>query len=178
MKTIDFLCENFIHLPAAIGKKQKWQKKMERLTKSEIVCIINELGRIVENSSTNNCYDAIVDFFKRTSFLYDHREEIESLPIRGHKFLHVKNSTRIDAEDKREKFFCELEKLGRNLHGHNRTRRGEEVTKEKIFFGDYAFSIARCETFTHDKNLQTRIRNEIITFLWFSKSSLKTDWLK
>ena len=148
------------------------------ITKSDVKGIVRTLKRIVESSSTSNCYDKIVEFFKWTSILYDHREEIESLPIRGHKFLHVKSDTRIDSEDKREKFFCELEKIGRNLHGHNRTRPGEDVTKEKIFFGDCSFSIARCETFEHDKDLQNKVRNEIIVFLWLNKDSLKADWLK
>lgn len=151
--------------------------KSEKFDKNDVERIVRTINSTVESCSNDNCYDQVLQFFMLTSLLQEHKDDIEKLPIKGHRFLYIKTDTRKNAEEQREKFFTELEKLGRNSH-HNKSRLGEPITKEKIFFGDCTFSIARCETFRHDMELQDKIRTEIMAFLWLHKHSLEVDWLR
>ena len=154
--------------------------KEMRITKNDVVTIARGLNSIIEGCCTNNCYDRALNFFAYTSYIQDHKEDIENLPIRGKKIWRKKTQKREIAEHEREKFFIEIERAGRNLSGHNKTMPGEDVTKEKIFFGcSPELSIARWEStaYINDKASQEKVRQEIVNFIWGFYHSFRTDWL-
>ena len=154
--------------------------KEVRITKNDVITLTEGLNYIIEGCSTNNCYDRALNFFAYTSYIQDHKQDIENLPIKGKKFWRKKTQKRKIAEHEREKFFIEIEKAGRDLSGHNKTMPGEDVTKEKIFFGcSPELSIARWEsaTYLNDKLAQEQVKRQIISYLWSFYNSFRTDWL-
>ncbi len=151
-----------------------------KFTKSDVVSIIKELNFIIERCCTDNCYDRILEFFAYTSYIQDRKEDIKKLPIKGQRFWRKKTQKREFAEHEREKFFIEIERAGRDLSGHNKTMPGEDVTKEKIFFGcDPELSIARWESTIHfnDEAAREKVKHEIVAFIWSFYNLFKTDWL-
>ena len=163
---------------------------MEKLSKNELVAQVKNLNVIIENINTENCYDEIVKFFTITSVIQDRTQEIkEFLPtVKGIQFCGWRSAQRkkskarrLEAEKGCKNFMYEISKAGRNLYGYNRTKPGEDVTKDKIFFGNIGglitLSVKELEKHTNDVYVQENIRNQITEFVKSYKNSFNTDWL-
>lgn len=163
---------------------------MKLFSKNEFVTDVMNLNQIIDHINEENCYDKVVEFFTITSYLQDHAREIEELlpPVRGFKFCGIKSFYRKECEFKRAKaelglkvFMQELNKAGRDMHGHNRTENGEEVSKDNLYFGDVAgiwtFTVAEFERVKNDTYVQENIRNQITNFVRSYKGSFDVDWV-
>lgn len=164
---------------------------MKLFTKNEFVTEVMNLNQIINHINEENCYDKIVEFFTITSYLQDHAGEIEELllpPVRGFKFCGFKSSYRKETEFKRakakvglNKFLSELRKSGRDLYGHNRTKHGEAVSKDNIYFGDIAgintLTVAKFERVKNDAYVQENIRAQITRFVKSYQNSFNLDWV-
>lgn len=163
---------------------------MKVFSKNEFVTDVMNLNQIINHINEENCYDKVVEFFTITSYLQDHASEIEELlpPVRGFKFCGIKSSYRKECEFKRAKaelglkvFLSELKKAGRDLYGHNRTKHGEKITKNNLYFGDVAgiftLTVAKFEECKNDLYVQENIRNQITNFVRSYKGSFDVDWV-
>ena len=132
---------------------------MEKQALKEICSQIREL---IKQTNNENVYDNIITFFNLTSPLYDCRDDIEALPIAQQKptsfmrFFNRKKAEKIDEsvrdQEEEKSLLCKaISNSGRWLAGHNRTNKGEEVTKDKVYFGGIQnlgeFPIAKWEEF-------------------------------
>lgn len=163
---------------------------MEKLSKNELVAQVKNLNVIIEHINTENCYDEIVKFFTITSVIQDRTQEIkEFLPtVKGIKFCGWRSTQRKKSEARRfeaekscKNFIYEINKAGRSLYGYNRTKPGEDVTKDNIFFGNIegiiTLSVKELEKQPNDAYVQKHIRNQITEFVKSYKNSFNTDWL-
>ena len=163
---------------------------MEKLSKNELVAQVKNLNVIIEHINTENCYDEIVKFFTITSVIQDRTQEIKEFlpPIEGIKFWMWKGNRRKRSEAKRaqaekalQRFISEISKSGRSLYGYNRTKPGEDITKDNIFFGNIeginTLSVKELEKHPNDAYVQKHIRNQITEFVKSYKNSFNTDWL-
>ena len=177
---------------------------MERITKQSLISLVWDLNGIINNINYENCYDRVVQFFGLTSTLEDNLSEIGKLPIKcihihrlagfvifGFKSKARKKSeeARRGAEEKnkriesqRDFFFKEVRKAGRDLCGRNRTKPGEQVTKHNVYFGNtggiWTFPVAKFEELKDDDYVQSKIRQQIVSFVQGYKDSFKLDWLR
>lgn len=164
---------------------------MGNLTKRELLSHVIKLHVIIELINTENCYDKIVKFFQITSELQDRSEEIMKLlpPIEGINFCGWKSAKRKQSENSRMRarikldgLLREINKAGRDSFGHNRTKPGEDVTKDNIYFGDVwgigTFSIRTFEEeCKKDTFVQTHIRNQITRFVKSYEDIFNANWL-
>ena len=164
---------------------------MKLFSKNQFVAEVKNLNQIINHINEENCYDKVVEFFTITSYLQDHAREIEEfLPtVRGFKFCGIKSSYRKECELKRAKaklglnvFMRELNKAGRVKDGHNRTERGETVSKDNVWFGNVAgiwsFTVAEFENKSkNDAYVQENIRAQITEFVKSYEGSFNLDWL-
>lgn len=163
---------------------------MKLFSKNQFVAEVMNLNQIINHINEENCYDKVVEFFTITSYLQDHAREIEELlpPVRGFNFCGIKSLYRKECEFKRNKaelglkvFMSELNKAGRDMYGHNRTERGETVSKDNIYFGDVAgiwtFTVAKFENLKNDAYVQENIRAQITGFVKSYEGSFNVDWV-
>ncbi|MBQ5945411.1 hypothetical protein IJL65_03295 [bacterium] len=154
----------------------------KHVSKEGIITLVRELNAIIREINYNNCYDYVVEFFKRTSLFDDYWAEIKDLPLKGTKVFGIKSKARKKAEADCAFFFKEVHKAGRDLCGHNRTNPGEEVTKENVYFGDvwglHTHTIAQFERAKDDPNVREAIPRQIVDFVQSYKNSFKVDWLR
>ncbi len=151
------------------------------ITKQSLISLVRDLNGIINNINYENCYDRVIQFFNLTSKLDDRWIEISQLPLKGWKFWSFKSKDRKQAEADRAFFFKEVKKAGRCPHGINRTERGEEVTKDNVYFGDifgiFTRTVATFEAF-EGSFVQEKIRQQIVSFVQSYKDSFKLDWLR
>lgn len=164
---------------------------MKSLSKNELIAEVMNLNATIEFINEGNCYDQVISFFRITSYLQDHSKEILNLlpQIEGHKLCGIKSHRRRLSEIKRaqakkelKKFLKEINKAGRNLNGHNRTKPGEKVTKDNVYFGDisgsWLFPISKFENeCKKNEFVQNRIRKQITSFVKSYKNIFNTEWL-
>ena len=164
-------------------------KKM--ITKEQIIAGVQNLNAVIATANLDNCYEKILQFFRITSTLQDHSGEFERFlpPIEGIKFCGWRSTQRKKSETKRaqaekalQRFISEISKSGRNLYGYNRTKPGENVTKDKIFFGNtggiITLTVEEFEKCPNDVYVQEHIRNQIVDFMKSYKASFNTEWLQ
>ena len=127
-------------------------------------------------------YDKVVEFFTITSSLQDRSEEIRNLPLKGLKVWGRRSEQRREAEIQLEKFLEQVCRAGRCPYGYNRTKTGETVTKDNLYFGDvhgiYTFTVRKFENeCKNDAYVQKHIRDQITGFVKSYSQSFNTDWL-
>ena len=155
---------------------------MEKITKQSLISLVKDLNGIIRDTRYENCYTRVVQFFNLTSKLDDRWIEISELPLKGWKFWGFKSKDRKQAEADRAFFFKEVKKAGRCPYGINRTKRGEEVTKDNVYFGDihgiWTDTVAKFEAL-ENPSIQEVIRWQIVEFVQSYMSSFNNlDWLK
>ena len=155
---------------------------METISRNQFIAEVQNLKAIVSNISTENCYDKIVEFFTITSHLQDCSNEIKQLPLKGVKILGIRSGQRKTAEVGLGKFLQQVHKAGRCPYGYNRTKSGETVTKDNLFFGNvygiWTCSVRKFENDCRDdEDVQKHIRNQITGFVKSYRNSFNTDWL-
>jgi hypothetical protein len=153
------------------------------------------LNQIIQTINEKNCFEKVVAFFERTSYLYDNIDEIRQIPLKGretrtvwgkikHAFIGKKGEPYRSPEEteslKKQQFFIEeVCKGGRSEFGRNRTKKGEKVTADNVYFGDiyglYTLPVRKWAE-TTDKDAQETIANQIIRFVTSYKNSFKIDW--
>jgi len=118
---------------------------MKLFSKNQLVAEVMNPNQIINHINEENCYDKIVQFFQITSELEDYSDQISKLlpPIEGLVFLGLKSKKRKRSETNRMRteaglkdFLHEINRAGRNHHGHNRTDPGEKVCADKLYFGN------------------------------------------
>lgn len=166
------------------NNKNTKPKDMKTSKKSEgelaLINQVYELNRIIRNANVATCYDTIVEFFALTSKIQDDGVYLQ-LPLKGWSFLGFKSPKRKKAEEKLYKFCVSLERGGRNQYGHNRTSRGEAVTKNNVFFGDIngicTNTVAAFQK-SEDPHVQQEIRTQITHFVESYKGCFSLDWVR
>ena len=153
-----------------------------KITKDQFVLEVQNLKAIVRSISTENCYDKIVEFFTITSHLQDCSNEIRQLPLKGCKVFGIRSKQRKSAEAGLGKFLQQVHKAGRCPSGYNRTKSGEIITKDNLYFGDvygiWTNTVRKFESDCwNDEDVQKHIRNQITGFVQSYKNSFNTDWL-
>ena len=87
------------------------------------------------------------------------------------------------AEIKLDGLLREINKAGRDSFGHNRTKPGEDVTKDNVYFGDVwgigTFSVRTFEEeYKKDTFVQTHIRKQITRFVKSYEDIFNANWLR
>lgn len=152
----------------------------EILTKKTLTLRVQYLDAIIKDVAYDNCYNSILDFFKVTSYLHDRRSQIDSLPLKGWKFLGHVSRSRKKAEEKKNLFIQTLNRAGRDSK-YNHSHFGEEVTKEDIFFGNACGVVnGRISKFesSSKSQIQEVVRPQIIKFVESFKDQFSLDWLR
>ena len=156
-------------------------KEMEKLTKQSLISLVDDLNGIIRSCEYKNCYDKVIQFFNLISKLDDRWAEVREIPLKGWKFWGIKSKGRKQAEADRAFFFKEVRKAGRDPYGINRTKPGEEVTKDNVFFGDiygiWTGPVAKFEA-CEETFVQEKVRQQIVLFVQSYKKSFNVDWLK
>lgn len=107
--------------------------------------ICSQISELIKKTNNENVYDNIITFFNLTSPLYDHRDEIDEIPIAQQnpsfltRIFNRKKAKEIEdviCKQKEEKsnLYKAIVNAGRWEQGFNRTKKGEKVTKENVFF--------------------------------------------
>lgn len=183
--------KNILYIKKQNDKPQK-RKNMER---QKLKTICSQICKIIDETNNGNVCDNIVAFYDLTSQLYDCRDEIEAIPIaQKHPNFFVRLFNRKSAEEmydtikKQEEEKCDLFKAitnaGRYEQGYNRTKKGEKVTKDSIFFcarilGSEYISIASIEAYKYAKpTIYNAIVGPITDYVKnFKANFAKTNWL-
>jgi len=150
------------------------------MKKSDLKLRVQYLNAIIDNVEYDNCYNNIVDFFKLTSYLQDRKSEILTLSLKGWELLSYASRSRKKAEKQRDSFIDTLDRAGRGTK-YNKTKSGEEITKEKIFFGNACgVCNGRISKFESSDNseIQGVVRPQIIRFVRSFKGRFSLDWLR
>lgn len=116
------------------------------MTKAELKQACSEILDLIEQTNLGNVYNNIVPFFQATAELYDRRDEIDSLPLKQKspsiwmRLFSKEQARKIDEEigelwRQKLKLTQTIKNCGRNMAWNNRTKKGEPVTKENIYFG-------------------------------------------
>lgn len=164
--------------------KETMEKEMtgRHVSKEGLISVVNDLNGIIRNINYRNCYDMVVKFFGLTGVLDDYLSEIKDFPLKGTKILGIKSHARKLAEIDRNSFIEAVKRAGRDLDGHNRTKPGEPVTKDNVYFGEIdclsTNSVARFERAKDDPHVQDSIRQQIIYFVLNYEPEFKLDWLR
>jgi len=150
------------------------------MDKIDFITKVHYLDAIIDQVEYENCYNSILDFFKLTSDLQDRRLEIYYLPLKGFQFLGMTSRSRKKAEKQRDLFIQTLDRAGRNTT-YNRTQPGENVTKDKIFFGNACGvcngRISKFESSTKNE-IHEVVKPQIIKFVESFKGQFALDWLR
>ena len=149
----------------------------------------SEIADLIEQTNLSNVYDNIITFFQLTSSLHDSLDEIQASPIATknpswlQRIFKKKEAEEIDQlirdqERQKRALIQTIKNCGRNMSGHNRTKKGEPITKENIFFGGIMdigeFSVAKWEEFKTSEI----IANQMLEFLQNKKNGFRqTNWL-
>ena len=165
------------------------------MERQELKTICSQICKIIDETNNGNVCDNIVAFYDLTSQLYDCRGEIEAIPIaQKHPNFFVRLFNRKAAEkvyktikkQEEEKYdlFKAITNAGRYEKGYNRTKKGEKVTKDSIFFcarvlGSKYISIASIEEYKHTKpTIYNSIVGPITDYVKNFKTNFgKTNWL-
>lgn len=116
------------------------------MEKQELKMICSQISELIKKTNNANVYDNIIVFLNLTSQLYDCRDEIDVIPIAQQKpnfltrIFNRKKAKEIEdviREQKEEKanLYKAIANAGRWEQGFNRTKKGEKVTKDNVFFG-------------------------------------------
>ena len=177
------------------GRTKQIHKKMKNFNET-----VNRLHEITQTIDEKNCWTKVIDFFNLTSYLQDNVEEIVLIPLKGKEtrtvwgyikhtisngFKKGRNRTpyfspeELKSIEMRDKFIKEVNKGGRDEFGFNRTKKGETVTKDKVYFGNiyglFTLNVNVWEN-TNDKEAQSLVANQIVRFVRSYKNSFNTDW--
>jgi hypothetical protein len=161
---------------------------------------VNRLHEITQTIDEKNCWTKVIDFFSLTSYLQDNVEEIVLIPLKGKEtrtvwgyikhtisngFKKERNRTpyfspeELKSIELRDKFINEVTKGGRDEYGYNRTKKGEKVTKDKVYFGNiyglFTLDVNVWEN-TTDKEAKGLVAQQIVRFVRSYKNSFNTDW--
>lgn len=165
------------------------------MEKEELKLICSEITELIKETNNENVYDNIITFFNLTSPLYDCRDDIESLPIAQEKptsftrFFNRKKAEKIDEcvrdQEEEKSLLCKaISNSGRWVAGHNRTNDGEEVTKDKVYFGlrsygDGWYPITEFEKYrTSNPKIYNAVASQMTQFIKnFAEGFGKTNWL-
>ena len=178
-----------------MAEQNKYTKKMKNFNET-----VNRLHEITQTIDEKNCWTKVIDFFNLTSYLQDNVEEIVLIPLKGKEtrtvwgyikhtisngFKKGRNRTpyfspeELKSIEMRDKFIKEGNKGGRDEYGFSRTKKGETVTKDKVYFGNiyglFTLNVNVWEN-TNDKEAQSLVANQIVRFVRSYKNSFNTDW--
>lgn len=103
---------------------------------------------LIEQTDITNVYNNIVPFFQATAELYDRRSEIDSLPLKQKspsiwmRLFSKEQAWKIDEEigelwRQKIALIQTIKNCGRNMEWNNRTKKGEQVTKDNVYFGGF-----------------------------------------
>lgn len=150
------------------------------MEKRDLTLRVNYLNTIIGNVRDYNCYGCILGFFKTLTYLLEHQEEIEKLPLKGTKILGYKSNPRQKAEDERSVFFERL-KEANTKDNHNRTKPGRIVSKDSIFFGNICGIcpgiVSNLES-SPKKQIQDAVRPVLVDFVRSFNGWFSLDWLR
>ena len=116
------------------------------MEKKELKKICGEILNIIDQTNNSTVYDNIITFFTLKSQLHDRLDEIQNIPVKQTSpTLWIRMFHRSKAEEMIS-IICEQERqkhglcqsilqAGRQEFGYNRTKEGETVTKDNVFFG-------------------------------------------
>lgn len=148
---------------------------------------------LIEQTDITNVYNNIVPFFQATTELFDQINEINGIPLKQKapyfwmRIFSRKQAKNIDetvGELWRQKraLIQTIKNCGRNMSGHNRTKKGEPITKENIFFGGIMdigeFPVAKWEEFkTGTPRTYEIIANQMVEFMKHKKDGFtQINW--
>lgn len=163
------------------------------MTKAELEQACSKIVNLIENTNITNVYDNIVPFFQASAQLFDRRHEIDAIPLKQKgpsvwmRLFSKEQARKLDeAVGKlwRQKLGLTqtIKNCGRNLSWNNRTKKGEEVTKENIYFGGIQnlgeLSVAKWEEYkTSCPRTYEIIANQMVDFMQRKKEGFKqTNW--
>lgn len=165
------------------------------MEKEKLKLICSQICELIKKTNNENVYDNIITFLNLTSQLFDCRDEIEAMPVAQQeptsftRFFNREKAEKLDQTIRNQKeekdcLYRAISNAGRWPQGHNRTTKGEEVTKEKVYFGlkcleDGWHSIAELEKY---RNTEPKIYNSIASQMTmfikkFDGCFDKTNWL-
>ncbi len=116
------------------------------MEKQELKKICDEILNIIDQTNNSNVYETIISFFTLTSQLHDRLDEIQNIPVKQTsptfwiRVFHKKKAEEIDniirEQERQKRGLCQsILRAGRQEFGYNRTKEGEIITKDKVFFG-------------------------------------------
>lgn len=148
---------------------------------------------LIEQTNIGNVYDNIVPFFQQTAELFDKLSEIEAISLKQKapsfwlRTFSKEQARKLDeqiGELWRQKLSLmqTIKNCGRNLAWNNRTKKGELVTKQKIFFGGImnlgVLPVAKWEEFkTGTPRTYELIARQMLEFMQNRKAGFtQTNW--
>lgn len=116
------------------------------MEKEKLKKICSEITEIIEKTNNENVFDNIITFFNLTSQLDDCKDKIYAIPVAQKRptiFMHLFNhkkaneAVEIIKRQEEEKFLLlkAIRNAGRWELGCNRSKKGEIVTKQNVYFG-------------------------------------------
>lgn len=108
--------------------------------------ICTQISEIIAKTNNENVFENIITFFNLTSVLHDRKDEIYAIPIAQKKptfFMRLFKRKKADEiyeiikqqENEKLLLFKAITNAGRWEGGCNRSKKGETVTKQNVFFG-------------------------------------------
>ena len=165
------------------------------MERQELKEICAEISQIIIETNNENVYDNIIKFFNLTSKLDDCRREIDDIPVaqeRPNFLVRLFNRKKVmevndiiqTQEEEKSYLLKAIARAGRYENGSNRTKKGETVTKENVFFGarihgPNALPIAQFEKFkASDPKIYNTIATQMTNFIKsFGGCFDETSWL-
>lgn len=116
------------------------------MKKEELKQRCSEIVDLIEHTDIADVYTNIVTFFQATAELSDRIHEINAIPLKQGspsfwvRVFSKKKARKLDETvgklwQQKLALTQTIKNCGRNLNWNNRTKKGEKVTKENIYFG-------------------------------------------
>lgn len=148
---------------------------------------------LIEQTDITNVYNNIVPFFQMASELYDRRSEIDSLPLKQKspsiwmRLFSKEQARKIDEEigelwRQKIALIQTIKNCGRDMNWNNRTKKGDPITKDNVFFGGIQnlgeLSVAKWEEYkTSCPRTYEIIAHQMVDFMQNRKSGFtQTNW--